>query len=173
MGLAQDCPDTAGCPSIDLPSHHRHPRRTAWPHKSVPSHEWPNTGLPASRRRPLTTHRSVDLERVRPATPRRSQRPITSSVSRARLRAVRRARPSRRCRRRACSPRPCRRREGSGRRSSSARADDRAVGASNRGGQRHVVGVAIAAPGPVGEAGPHVLGCSVLGATIPSGIPQS
>ena len=42
-GLAQDCPDTLpGCPSSDLPSRHRHPRRTAWPNKSVPSRAGPS-----------------------------------------------------------------------------------------------------------------------------------
>jgi hypothetical protein len=32
----------------------------AWLDKSLPSHEWPITGLPAPPNKPLTTHRSID-----------------------------------------------------------------------------------------------------------------
>jgi hypothetical protein len=39
------------------------PHTTAgpWPDKSLPSTEWPITGLPEPGNTPLTTHRSVDL----------------------------------------------------------------------------------------------------------------
>ncbi len=54
-GLAHECPDTnrlsfertAG-PSLQTPF------GTAWPHKSLPSPEWPITGLPAPPKQPLT-----------------------------------------------------------------------------------------------------------------------
>src|SRR3982074_2015789 len=62
-GLAQDLPDTLGL-SFErhaVPSPHTH-RRNTWPDKSLPSHEWPITGLPETpATRPLTTHRSVAL----------------------------------------------------------------------------------------------------------------
>jgi hypothetical protein len=50
-GLAQDCPDTPNGrrPPIDLPSRHRHPRRTRIGlMRACPT--WPITGVPASRR---------------------------------------------------------------------------------------------------------------------------
>ena len=60
-GLAHECPDTnrlsfertAGPPL----QHVRH----AWLHKSLPSPEWPITGLPAPPNNTLTTHRSFAL----------------------------------------------------------------------------------------------------------------
>ena len=67
-GLAQDCPDTlAGCPSSDLPSRHRHPRRTAWPNKSVPFPSGPSLVCQHLGVDPLTTHRSVALALLRDA----------------------------------------------------------------------------------------------------------
>ena len=43
-----------------MPSRHPNTRRNTWPHKSLPSHEWPITGLPETpATTTLTTHRSV------------------------------------------------------------------------------------------------------------------
>ena len=63
-GLAHELPDTSGL------SFERHavppPHTTAgpWPDKSLPSPEWPITGLPETpATTPLTTHRSVDRHR--------------------------------------------------------------------------------------------------------------
>jgi hypothetical protein len=59
-GLAQDCPDTLEMSSDRpaVPSPPPTPDRNGLI-RACP-HEWPITGVPAPRRRPLTTHRSVD-----------------------------------------------------------------------------------------------------------------
>ena len=47
-GPTHECPDATGCPANDLSARHSNRSRdNAWPDKSLPSPEWPITGLPA------------------------------------------------------------------------------------------------------------------------------
>jgi hypothetical protein len=98
-GLAQELPDTFG---LSFERHAAPPPHTTagpWPDKSLPSPEWPITGLPETpATTPLTTHRSVVLRRVA-ETPRRPNGFVPRSVA-PDCRATRR--PTSPCRGRCC-----------------------------------------------------------------------
>src|SRR5262249_55569299 len=68
-GLARELPDTdtVVLRTICRPVTHTITLGDAWPDKSLPSHEWPITGMPATPNKPLTTHRSIDRHSPRAA----------------------------------------------------------------------------------------------------------
>jgi hypothetical protein len=66
-GLAPELPDTRrGCPQNRHAVPSPHTIAGPWPNKSLPSPEWPITGLPEHRQQPLDKQRNVDR---RPGAP--------------------------------------------------------------------------------------------------------
>src|SRR5690349_7897555 len=73
-------PRRQGCPSNDPPAATPTHFGTAWPNKSLPSTEWPITGVPAPPNRPLTDIAAIARERYCEPEPIRSVAPFRTCV---------------------------------------------------------------------------------------------